>query len=310
VPEEKAHEASPARLAKAKRDGDLPRSADINVVVSIACASLALFGSLGILGGAARAALTQAVAVGAFSAWPYVAIAGCALGVCFAATSGALAGTFAQSRTLVVKFPAPKFEKLNPFEGIKKMVSRDAAVGGAKAMVVSLVVSAAAFGPAHDTFAASGAASSPAELAALVVRALQGIIVGALVVAALFSIADVALERAKWKKRLRMSFDELKRDHKQSEGDPFVRGRRRQAHRALVRGSIGRVREAAFVVTNPTHIAIALEYRPPRDRRPARSRPRDRRRCARGEAARARIARADRRKRAACAGVAGSDGRG
>jgi len=60
-----------------------------------------------------------------------------------------------------------------------------------------------------------------------------------------FDQLDVALERAKWKKRLRMSFAELKRDHKQSEGDPIVRGRRRQAHRARVRGT-PKVRIAAL----------------------------------------------------------------
>ncbi len=261
--EEKAFEASASRLAKAKREGDLPRSADINVVISIGCASIALFASLGALGAAFRAAFTAAVSSRSFPPWPYVTIAGCALGVCFAATVGALVATFAQARTLVAKFPAPKFEKLNPFQGIKKMISRDAVVGGAKAMVVSLVVTATAIAPARDTFAASGSASSPAELAALVARALGAIVASALVIAALFAVLDVALERAKWKKRLRMSFEELKRDHRQSEGDPLLRGRRRQAHRALVRGSIGRVREAAFVVTNPTHIAIALEYRPP-----------------------------------------------
>jgi len=263
VSEEKSFEASPSRLAKAKRDGDLPRSTEINVVGSIACASVALFGLLGTLGGAARAAFEHAVLPRGFSPWPYATIACCALAVGTAATLGALAATFAQARTVVVKFPAPKFDKLNPVAGVKKMFSRDAVIGGAKALEVSLAVLAAAIAPARATFAASGAVSSPAELAALVVRALRGIVVSALAIAALFAVLDVALERAKWKKRLRMSFVELKQDHKQSEGDPLVRGRRRQAHRALVRGSIARVREAAFVVTNPTHIAIALEYRPP-----------------------------------------------
>jgi flagellar biosynthesis protein FlhB len=60
-----------------------------------------------------------------------------------------------------------------------------------------------------------------------------------------------------------MSFDELKRDHKQSEGDPLLRGKRRQRHRSLVRGPAAKLARAAFVVANPTHVAIALEYRPP-----------------------------------------------
>lgn len=263
MPEDKPFEATAGRLARARRDGDLPRSADINAVASIACASLALFAMMPTLGASSRVALAEAVSPRGFSPWPYLVIATCALAVAFAAVVGALLGTFGQARTLVIKFPAPKFEKLNPFEGLKKMLSRDAFVGGAKALAVSLVVTCAAIGPARETFAANGASSSPQGLAAIVLRALAGIFVSALVIAALSGVLDVARERAKWKKRLRMSFDELKRDHKASEGDPLLRGRRRSAHRALVRGSIHRVREAAFVVTNPTHVAIALEYRPP-----------------------------------------------
>ena len=61
-----------------------------------------------------------------------------------------------------------------------------------------------------------------------------------------------------------MDFEELKRDLRQNEGDPLVRGRRRKAHGALLRGSLERVREAAFVVVNPSHVAIAMAYAPPR----------------------------------------------
>ncbi len=60
-----------------------------------------------------------------------------------------------------------------------------------------------------------------------------------------------------------MTFEERKRESKEEEGDALARGRRRALHRALARGSISRVREAAFVVTNPTHLAVALAYRPP-----------------------------------------------
>ncbi|GAC1306803.1 MAG: hypothetical protein NVSMB21_09980 [Vulcanimicrobiaceae bacterium] len=261
--DEKPFDASPSRLARAKREGDLPRSTDVNVVASVGFAALALAALLDPIAGAASAAFRAALSPHEASPWPYVTIAASALAVCVAALAGALVGTFGQSRTLVVKAPTPSFDKLHPLQGLKRMLSRDAFVGGAKALVVSLVVTASASPAVADALAASASASSPNELAALVARALGRVVASALVAAALFAAGDIVLERAKWKKRLKMSFDELKRDHKASDGDPLVRGRRRRAHRALVRGSIGRVREAAFVVTNPTHIAIALEYHPP-----------------------------------------------
>jgi flagellar biosynthesis protein FlhB len=73
----------------------------------------------------------------------------------------------------------------------------------------------------------------------------------------------VFFERRKWMRRLRMNFDEIKREQRHSEADPHLRNRRKQAHKHLLRGSISRLRDAAFVVVNPMHIAIALEYRPP-----------------------------------------------
>ncbi len=262
--EEKSFDPTPAKLAKARRDGDVPRSADANAVASLACASLALFATLGILAGAARDALVRAAAAPAFiAAGPYVELGGVAVAIVACALVGAVGATLAQARTIAFKFPAPKMDKLNPFAGLKRMLSRDALVGGVKALVVAGAVAAAVGPAARDVFAAVGGAAAPGELAALVVRALQGVVGSALVVASFFATVDIALERAKWRKRLKMSLDELKRDSKASDGDPLVRGRRRQAHRALVRGSIGRVKDAAFVVTNPTHVAIALDYRPP-----------------------------------------------
>ena len=69
--------------------------------------------------------------------------------------------------------------------------------------------------------------------------------------------------RVRWLRSLRMTFEEFKRDAKEQDGDPQAKSRRKQMHRTLVRGGIARVREASFVVVNPTHIAIALRYAPP-----------------------------------------------
>lgn len=85
----------------------------------------------------------------------------------------------------------------------------------------------------------------------------------ACVVGAVFAALDFGVQYARWRNRLRMSFEELKRDRKEHDGDPLARGRRRALHRRIARGSLQRVKDAAFVVTNPTHIAVPLEYRPP-----------------------------------------------
>ena len=261
--DDKRFDATQSRLAQAKRDGDVPRSHDLCAVASLATAGLATLAILDPLAAAVCMALRDALQPNGPSPWPYAAIAGCVLGVIAAAMGAALVATYLQTQTFTFKPPVLKVEKLNPSAGLKRMFGREAAIGASKAVVVSSIVTAAIVPVVRDTFASAGSGASPAVLAALVVHALQMALFCATGVAFAFAFGDVLVERAKWKRRLRMSFEELKRDHKASEGDPLLRGRRRQAHRALVRGSLGRVREAAFVVANPTHVAIALEYRPP-----------------------------------------------
>jgi flagellar biosynthetic protein FlhB len=78
-----------------------------------------------------------------------------------------------------------------------------------------------------------------------------------------FAVAEYGAVRRSWLRKLRMSFDEFKREIKEQDGDPMTRSRRKSLHRSLLRGSLKRVRDAAFVVVNPTHVAVALEYRPP-----------------------------------------------
>jgi flagellar biosynthetic protein FlhB len=72
---------------------------------------------------------------------------------------------------------------------------------------------------------------------------------------------DLLWVRAKWRKDLRMSRQELKEEHKQAEGDPIVRARQRSLARSRARQRmIAAVPRATVVVANPTHYAVALRY--------------------------------------------------
>jgi flagellar biosynthesis protein FlhB len=79
-----------------------------------------------------------------------------------------------------------------------------------------------------------------------------------------FAIAEYGAARAAWLRKLRMSFEERKREVKEEEGDASARGRRRALHRTLLRSGMRRLKDASFVVANPEHVAVALEYNPPR----------------------------------------------
>ena len=81
---------------------------------------------------------------------------------------------------------------------------------------------------------------------------------GALVV---FGVIDLIWQRHKHEKGLMMSKDEVKREHKESQGDPQLKGKRKQFHRELLADTgVGNVKDADAVVINPTHVAVALRY--------------------------------------------------
>lgn len=105
---------------------------------------------------------------------------------------------------------------------------------------------------------ASGLAAAM-PLAATLIIWLWGTLVACYVV---FALADYAFQRHSLMKQLRMSKDEIKREYKESEGNPEVKSRRRETHREIQSGSLSvKVKKSSVVVKNPSHIAVCLYYR-------------------------------------------------
>jgi len=75
------------------------------------------------------------------------------------------------------------------------------------------------------------------------------------------AVADYGFQRFQFMKQMKMSKDEVKREYKEMEGNPEIKGRRRQLHQELLNSSVvDNVKKSTVVVTNPTRLAIALEY--------------------------------------------------
>jgi flagellar biosynthesis protein FlhB len=82
-----------------------------------------------------------------------------------------------------------------------------------------------------------------------------------LVAAVLIAGLDVLYRRLQHARDLRMSKEDVKREHKESEGDPHTKSARAKLHRELLaEATLDRVKKASFVVTNPTHYAVALAW--------------------------------------------------
>jgi flagellar biosynthesis protein FlhB len=259
---EKAFEPTPRRIAKAKREGNVARSSELAANVSFAAACFALVSVAALFGSVAANELLRAQSFAAAPSCALVlAVALVPIGA--AAIAGAIASV-AQSGGLAPMPVTAKIERLNPIEGMRRILSRETLSHSLRAALAFLCATLAM----TPALLAGGAAMirSP-DLAQTVNEAwsaAQHVAFAAGAVGLLFSIAELGAARASWLRKLRMSVEERKREVKEEEGDALARGRRRSLHRAMLRGGLTRIKEASFVVVNPTCLAVALAYRPPR----------------------------------------------
>ncbi|WP_176322801.1 flagellar biosynthesis protein FlhB [Burkholderia vietnamiensis] len=156
-----------------------------------------------------------------------------------------------------------KFDRLDPIAGLGRMFSIQGpiqlAMSVAKTMVVGGIGGVAIWRSKDELL---GLATQPlgaalADALHLVAVCCGTTVAGMLVLAGL----DVPYQLWQYNKKLCMTKEEVKREHRENEGDPHVKGRIRQQQRAIARRRMmAAVPKADVVVTNPTHFAVALQY--------------------------------------------------
>jgi flagellar biosynthetic protein FlhB len=106
--------------------------------------------------------------------------------------------------------------------------------------------------------------TDPRAMAAFLGQAMMNVGLPAAEVLLVVAVADYAYQRWSFTRSARMSKQDVKEEHKQSEGDPMLKGQIRAKQRAMARQrrQLVDVPQATVVVTNPTHIAVALQYEP------------------------------------------------
>ena len=260
--ESKPHEATPNWLARAKREGNVARSQELCGLSAMLAAALAIAAVVPVFATIDASWISASAADGTPHLEHVAPLLVLLFATLFIAGCGGVTAGVLQERPFFV-FPKLKAERLNPVEGVKRMFSREAAVASARALLAFALASAALVPTAREVFARGAGFATLAFFATLAASAAARIVLLVILVGAVFAVFDVLMVRRRWRKKLRMSTHELKRDMRESEGDPLLRGRRKVIHRRLNAGGLQTVRKAAFVVTNPTHIAMALEYRPP-----------------------------------------------
>lgn len=158
---------------------------------------------------------------------------------------------------------APKFSKLNPIAGLGRLFSTQSLAELIKAIAKSLLVGSVAYWVISANVASimslmsEPVGSALPHMMRLVANCCMLIIASLLVVAAL----DVPYQLWSYYKKLRMSREDLRQEHKESEGDPQIKAQiRRQQQQMARRRMMTEVANADIVVTNPTHFAVALKY--------------------------------------------------
>jgi len=273
--QEKTEAATPRRLQKAREEGQVARSRELATVLLLAggvgglwALGPVLFGRVGLVmeqsflferreAFDSTAMLAGAADLGAralFALMPLFLL----LAVIALAGPNLLGGFLVSAKSL-----KPQFSKLNPLKGLKRQFSSQALAELGKAVSKSLLVGGVLF---------AFLAARRGEFLSLMDRPLEQALAGALQLAAqacalmvlslvLVVLIDVPYQLWNHAKKLRMSKEEIRREHKETEGDPQLKGRIRQQQQAMARSRMmSRVPEADVIITNPTHYAVALRY--------------------------------------------------
>ncbi|MDG6102007.1 EscU/YscU/HrcU family type III secretion system export apparatus switch protein [Dactylosporangium aurantiacum] len=163
------------------------------------------------------------------------------------------------------KLLKPDFKKLNPFKGLKRTFGGQAAWESVKSLVKVVILGLVVYNTMQTLIPTLlGATAMPLQtIIALVADTVLKVIRVAAATGLALAFADYFVAKRRVNKQLRMSKEEVKEEHKKSEGDPHVKGQIRQRQHEMARSRMmADVPRADVVVVNPTHVSVALRYDP------------------------------------------------
>ena len=275
--QEKSEKPTPKRREDARKKGQVPKSQEVTSAFLL----LAGAGAIRYLTGDAATGIRDIfeTSIGTFASRPEgiegvvgmmrdLSLATVGVVAPFVLTLGGAALFVAGVQARGIMAPEalePKWERLNPLKKAKEIWGPRAGMELLKNLLKLVIVGSVAWMVVGDSVPTLGALGQqgPASMMlvarSFVVRLLMSVGLAYLVIA----LIDYAWQIHSHEKSLKMTKEEIKKEHKESEGDQIMKVRRRSFGRQLARRrmliSVG---EADVVITNPTHIAVALKYDP------------------------------------------------
>ncbi len=158
----------------------------------------------------------------------------------------------------------PKLEKLNPIEGFKKFFSMKQYVELLKSILKMVVVIWLLYGALKEKFylVLESQSMSLTQIISTVADIVMTVVTRLGIFYVIMAALDFFYQKYEHNKEMKMSMKEIKDEYKRLEGDPMIKQRQRDAARQMAQGrQMGAVPGADVVVTNPIHIAVALEYK-------------------------------------------------
>ncbi|MBV9565349.1 MAG: flagellar biosynthesis protein FlhB [Bradyrhizobium sp.] len=272
---DKTEDPTQKRLDEAAERGDVVKSQEINTWFVIAGATLVLSTFSGSIGGGILVPMQNLIAkswmirtdgpglLALARSLEYAVIAAVGVPLLFLALA-AIAGNMLQHRLVwSAESLKPKFSKISPAAGAKRIFGKQAAVN---------------FGKGLFKLAALGAVMTmilwperlrleslvrldPSALLSITSSMTIHLMGSVVAILALVAILDYVFQYRTWYERQKMSLQEMKEEFKQSEGDPHIKGRIRQLRVArMKKRMMAAVPKASVVITNPTHFSVALQY--------------------------------------------------
>ena len=263
---EKTEEPTPRKLAKAREKGDVAVSGTLSQALGFVVALFVVPSTIAATAAHASAAFRAALAPGAVSdappavassvvllVAPLLAAVAMTAALCTVVQTGAL---FAPARV------KPDLAKLDLVAGLGSLFSGQRFWNVGRALVAAIAVAFLAWRALSvhlgDLARSIGAPRGAGEIALYAAKRMAR---DAAVVGLFLALVDLVVVRRSLRTRLGMSKDEIKREHRESEGDPHWKSARRRAHQEmLAAATVNAVKDATVVIVNPEHLATALRY--------------------------------------------------
>lgn len=196
----------------------------------------------------------------------------CAMPLVLIAVAVAIIVTMAQTKMLfTTKAAAPKFNRINPLNGIKKMFSLRAIIELLKSLIKIVVLLYIVYTVLVDEVATLPALIDMNPMTAMMKTGgiIMDVVLKSGIAFIFLAAADYMYQWWDFEKNMKMSKQEIKDEYKQIEGNPQIKGRQRNVQQQRARQRMMQnVPEADVVIRNPTHFAVALKFDRDKDRAP------------------------------------------